>query len=422
MPPCKTLIIGSGCFGLATAWELLHRGWTDVTVIDKATTLPAPDGASNDINRIVRSSYTDGFYTKLAQEAIHLWRVKSEWNDVYHESGVLTLGSRHSVDYAHESYFNDRDMGVRVVPLDNDRALQEVFPQEVHFGSIPHLVGFLNHDGGWVNAGQGISVLMSKILQLGGNIICGKTAVKQIKIGKKTTGVLCSDGTVFEADLVVLAAGPWTEGVFPNLPLWNTFKATGQCVAMIQLTPEQGEIYRKCPVVIDFTTGFYIFPPNEENIMKMAIHGAGYTHSIASDGVSTPRTITTDPETGLLIPRSDVKELRKGLCMMYPQLGDEQFIATRLCWYTDSIDDDWVIGYYPGSEKSLLIATGGSGHGYKFLPVIGKLVVDSIEDKLSEELSAKFAVDRSKNQNKTRAAGSIPQELVLKDLCTTEEL
>jgi sarcosine oxidase/L-pipecolate oxidase len=47
----KTLIVGSGCFGLSTAWALLKRGWTDVTVIDKAATLPAPDAASNDLNR-----------------------------------------------------------------------------------------------------------------------------------------------------------------------------------------------------------------------------------------------------------------------------------------------------------------------------------------------------------------------------------
>ncbi|KAK7057538.1 hypothetical protein R3P38DRAFT_1178825 [Favolaschia claudopus] len=50
----KTLIIGSGCFGLSTALALLKRGWTDVTVIDRSSILPAPDGASNDLNRTLR--------------------------------------------------------------------------------------------------------------------------------------------------------------------------------------------------------------------------------------------------------------------------------------------------------------------------------------------------------------------------------
>ena len=33
-----------------------------------------------------------------------------------------------------------------------------------------------------------------------------------------------------------------------------------QTVATIQLTPEEAEEYRKTPVVLDFRTGFYVFP------------------------------------------------------------------------------------------------------------------------------------------------------------------
>lgn len=45
------VIIGAGCFGVSTAYHLLRRGYTDVTVIDRSSILPAPDAASNDINR-----------------------------------------------------------------------------------------------------------------------------------------------------------------------------------------------------------------------------------------------------------------------------------------------------------------------------------------------------------------------------------
>jgi hypothetical protein len=33
-----------------------------------------------------------------------------------------------------------------------------------------------------------------------------------------------------------------------------------QSIATIQLTPEEAEEYRKTPVVLDFRTGFYVFP------------------------------------------------------------------------------------------------------------------------------------------------------------------
>jgi len=40
-----------------------------------------------------------------------------------------------------------------------------------------------------------------------------------------------------------------------------------------------------------------------------------------------------------------------------------------------------LITYHP-QYKSLFLATGGSGHGFKFFPVIGDRIVDAIEHKL----------------------------------------
>jgi ribulose 1,5-bisphosphate synthetase/thiazole synthase len=45
------IIVGAGCFGISTAYHLLQRGYTDVTVLDRSVKLPAPDAASTDINK-----------------------------------------------------------------------------------------------------------------------------------------------------------------------------------------------------------------------------------------------------------------------------------------------------------------------------------------------------------------------------------
>ena len=47
----SVLIVGAGCFGISTAYHLLLRGFTDVTVLDRSETLPAPDAASTDMNK-----------------------------------------------------------------------------------------------------------------------------------------------------------------------------------------------------------------------------------------------------------------------------------------------------------------------------------------------------------------------------------
>lgn len=41
--------------------------------------------------------------------------------------------------------------------------------------------------------------------------------------------------------------------------------------------------------------------------------------------------------------------------------------------------------------KGLYLATGGSAHGFKFLPIIGKYVVDMLESKLDPMFADKWA-------------------------------
>jgi sarcosine oxidase/L-pipecolate oxidase len=68
----------------------------------------------------------------------------------------------------------------------------------------------------------------------------------------------------------------------------------------------------------------------------MAIHSAGYTYFDEANGqgtISTPRTLTSDPVRGLLIPKSVVQDLRMHLKNVYPDLAEKPFSGTRLCWY-----------------------------------------------------------------------------------------
>lgn len=107
-PENPIVIVGAGCFGLSTAYHLLKRGFKNVTVLDRAETLPAKDAASTDLNKggvdlrplllfltttrltVVRSSYPDGFYTSLTKSAIKAWKDEGEWGKNYHESALLS--------------------------------------------------------------------------------------------------------------------------------------------------------------------------------------------------------------------------------------------------------------------------------------------------------------------------------------------
>jgi sarcosine oxidase/L-pipecolate oxidase len=133
-----------------------------------------------------------------------------------------------------------------------------------------------------------------------------------------------------------------------------------QTVATIQLSKEEAERYRDVPVVLDFRSGFYVFPvrgvraplswasrllntqfnlptlqPTDDNIVKLALHASGVLHHPQGDTdkpVSTPRTITSHGDDGLRVPRSSLRRLRSELRGIYPELAEKPFAATRLCW------------------------------------------------------------------------------------------
>lgn len=418
------LIVGAGCFGISTAYHLLQRGFTTVTVIDRSKVLPAPDAASTDINKIVRTSYSDPFYAQLARDAIQSWKNVEEWGDTYHESGVVVLGSDEV--YASDSYTNDVAIGARITNLDDRKAILSAFPSDVKIGALDGMKGYLNRDGGWAFATQGITKMTDRVRSMGGTVIGAKDARELLRVNGRTTGVKCSDGTTMDADLVVIASGSWTASSFSELDLETSCLATGQSIVTIQLTPDEAERYRQCPVILDFAaTGFYMFPPNSDNVIKMAVHAVGYTN-YASDNtfkktVSTPRTILSHDKDGLLIPKVNAKFIREQVSQIYPELALKPFTSTRMCWYTDSPDGDWLIGYYP-SDAGLMLATSGSGHAYKFLPVLGRLVADSIQGILDESIAQRFSPSRAYVKHDASRPRVDITDLASEQLCAAEDL
>lgn len=50
-------------------------------------------------------------------------------------------------------------------------------------------------------------------------------------------------------------------------------------------------------------------------------------------------------------------------------------------------------------HKNLFLATGGSGHAYKFFPILGDKVVDALEGSLEPELQMLWAWPEEKGED-----------------------
>lgn len=111
--------------------------------------------------------------------------------------------------------------------LKDGEAIRSVFPKGVNVASFEKSSGYLNLDGGWANAAQGIRFMTASVVALGGKVIPGKSVVRLLRENGRTSGVQFSDGTTYDATLVVLATGSWTASSFPDLDFGGKCIATG---------------------------------------------------------------------------------------------------------------------------------------------------------------------------------------------------
>jgi glycine/D-amino acid oxidase-like deaminating enzyme len=65
-----------------------------------------------------------------------------------------------------------------------------------------------------------------------------------------------------------------------------------------------------------------------------------------------------------------------------PALAGAPLVERRICLYCDTPDGDFLIDADPDRE-GLIVAGGGSGHAFKFAPVLGALVADAAEGRSS---------------------------------------
>jgi glycine/D-amino acid oxidase-like deaminating enzyme len=188
----------------------------------------------------------------------------------------------------------------------------------------------------------------------------------------RVTGVRTSQNQHFHASHVVIAAGAWTPFLIPELS--SVMKAVGQPV--FHLKPADPDLFRP-PRFFVFSadvsrTGYYGFPLHpREGVIKLARHGTGQ-----------PLHPSRDERT---VPQAEIQTLRTFLSDSLPALAEAPLVDAHLCPYCDTLDEHFWIARHPERE-GLTVAAGGSGHGFKFGPVLGQLIADAVEGKPNPHL------------------------------------
>lgn len=411
--PSSVLIIGSGVFGLSTAWTLTQRpeyANTQITVVDDAGAcggeFPPRDSASVDSSRIIRADYADPHYSALATIAQAEWRKQGD-DDLggqgrYSESGLLLTANHPKVaregkltgmEYTKESWRNVARLAQEAgYPADKIQVLESAQALKERLGTPgrPGDWGYVNTLSGWADAGEGMRWQYRRVKATGRVNFVDARVTELVTEGKRVVGAKLASGSVLHADLVVVAAGAWTGAL---IDVRGRIEATGHVIGYVDITQEELDTLSKQPVVLNLTSGLFIIPP-QDKVLKVARHSFGYLNPITvpralpvSPAVPRAPIVASLPMTsrsggpGRLPSEADI-ELRRGFQDLVPLEGLEgrPWKETRLCWYADTRDGDWLVDHHPGWE-GLFVATGDSGHAYKFFPVLGDKVVDCIEGR-----------------------------------------
>jgi glycine/D-amino acid oxidase-like deaminating enzyme len=351
----RVLVIGSGIFGVTAALELHARG-CDVVLADPGP-LPHPLAESTDLSKIVRCDYgADEDYTLLGERALDGWR---RWNATwriprFHETGVtfLTRTPLQPGSFEHDSFTLLARRGHHVERLDAG-AIAARFPA---YRPGAYVDGYYHREGGWAESGAAVTQLV------GDAIAAGITVRDDLAIDRIVDdGALAGDEHL-SADAIVVCAGAWAPKLVPELA--GSLRAVGQPIFHLQPTDRAPFEAPHFPVFgADIArTGYYGFPINRDGIVKIANHGTGI--DLAPDA---PRHVTAPQEAAL----------REFLRDAFPALAGAPIIGRRLCVYGDTRDADFWIARHP-ERPNLTVATGGSGHAFKFAPILGELIADAV--------------------------------------------
>ncbi|KAK2758871.1 sarcosine oxidase [Colletotrichum kahawae] len=413
------IIVGAGIFGLSTAVHLSRRGYTNVTVFDKQPyhkSLYSYFNGHSDMNKIIRSAYgSQTEYQGLTIEALEGW---SAWNEelatgktlppgltttdrVFVNNGNLSASDSASLpQFEQDTVDNMEAAGHKNTQLITISPTHQKIAEEkgFAFGMDPFrrlkrgmkAAGVLDTTGGMAVADKACRFALHKAASQGVNFILDPEAGALESLvyadNNKVAGIKTRDGKAHAAKLTILACGGWTPSLLPSMD--GLCETTAGSVVLLKIPRESPLFDRFAPENFPTFTykirdgaegGLYGFPRDENGWLKIGYRGTKYTNPVVQ-GDGKERSVPA------------LKVIRAFLAENLPELGEAgiDISFSRICWYTDSYDNHFVIDHVPGTEESLMVATGGSGHAFKYLPNIGNWVVDAVEGKGQDQIPPKL--------------------------------
>jgi glycine/D-amino acid oxidase-like deaminating enzyme len=348
----SVVVVGGGAFGAWTALHLREMGHT-VTLVDAYG--PGNSRAtSGDETRQIRCGYGDReLYSRSALRAFTAWKARQE------EFGVSLMMETGRLQLA-----PDWTPGLRATQatLTKLRRAVEAMTQDDMRKRYPQMnpegmgVGLLEPGAAVLRAKQAILAVAAALKRKGGTITIARARPGRAE-GRRLADLETAAGERVAAQTFVFACGPWLPRLFPAF-LGSRIQVPGRDV-----------LYFGTPAG-DTRFSF----PNFPNYSEDRCYGFASIDERGFKVCTTTGAPSFDPDTDeRIVTPHEVRRARAYLALRFPLLKDQPVIESRVCQLENTADEHFIIDKHPDYDN-VLIAGGGSGHGFKHGPVIGEYI------------------------------------------------
>lgn len=350
------IVIGGGTMGTAAAWELGKRG-LKALVLEQFEHVHTK-GAHSGETRIIRHAYAEGpDYVPLVFRADDLWMELEALAGelLFHRVGAIELsapGNNHAA-LARESAI-EHGIPFEWLAMDDVRSR---YPQ---FAVGDDWVGGFGDRGGFLDVERSLRAMASQARSHGVEI---REHAKVEGWSASDSAVTVSvDGSTETADRLIITAGSWSNQVLGDAAL--PLRILRKTLFWLEVDDPARYTSDVLPVYIIGLPHheFYGFPIWGRPGIKVAIHSGG--------DETNPDSVDREISAA---ERDEIVEVAR--IALHGVTGRVLHEAT--CLYTVSPDHDFIVDFALGTSN-VVIGAGFSGHGFKFTPAIGELLVQML--------------------------------------------
>jgi len=356
------IVVGAGIVGSSAAHSLASAG-ASVTLVEQTHPAGGPSGKS--------SALLHAFYLvpELSQLAIRGLEILTSLPEISGEGPFVSqigmmwvCGEDNRADWAAAAE-RIRGEGAQIQTL-TPQAFADAAPG---FALDDVALALWEPEYGYADA-FGATNAIARAARARGAMLKQNTLVSRlIRRGDRITGIELADGTVMEADAIVLAAGPWTRRLLATIELDLPLHVERHPMAVLDAGGKARQVmpFAWC----DDISCNYARPDNDGVVLAGTWAGGGT--GIRHQAAGRPRFVENPDHYMEGVEEGESVEIVETFSSRVPAMLDLGIRQGYAGLYDMSPDDLPVAGAMPGVE-GLFVSAGSSGHGFKTGPAVGE--------------------------------------------------